>query len=80
MVREDFCFTLWKNKKLTLTEKIFRQINYLVISLEIVNTLVARNICQNRVRENFWNIHIVKITEIKFALTACMHLFLAKIS
>ena len=33
-----------KNQKFTLTEEIFRQINYLVISL--VKTLVSRNFCQ----------------------------------
>ena len=41
---------VWKNKKLFLTEKIFREINSLVTSL--VKTLVSRNFCQKRVREN----------------------------
>ena len=57
--------TLWKNQKFTLTKKIFRQINYLVIS--IVNTLVSRNFCQNRVRVNFHNFHTVRtITRSRF--------------
>ena len=54
--------TLWKNQNFTLTEKIFRQINYLVISL--VNALVSRNFCQKCVRENFRNFHTVEIAEI----------------
>ena len=36
--------TVWKNAKFTLIEKIFRQINSLVISL--VKTLISRKICQ----------------------------------
>ena len=59
-----------KNQKSTLTEKIFRQINYLVIS--IVKPLLSRNFCEKSVRENFYNFHIVaeqippyvKITEL----------------
>ena len=42
-------------KKLTL--KIFRQINSLVTYL--VKPLLSRNFCQNRVRVNFRNFHIV---------------------
>ena len=59
--------TLWKLRKFTLTEKIFRQITYLVISL--VKLLLSRNFCQKCVRENSRNCHTVKhhtveITEI----------------
>ena len=41
---------VWKNEEfiLLLTEKRFRQINYLVISL--VKLLLSRNLCQKRVR------------------------------
>ena len=46
---------MWKIQKFTLTEKIFRQLNSLVIS--IVNTLVSRNFWQNRVRVNFRYFH-----------------------
>ena len=49
--------TLWKLQKFTLTEKIFRQIAYLVISL--VKVLLSRNFCQKRVRVKFWNFHTV---------------------
>ena len=55
--------TLWKNQKFTLTEKIFRQINYLVISL--ANALVSRNFCQKCVRDNFCNFHTVLSTILK---------------
>ena len=40
---------LWKNKKFSLTEKKFRQINHLVISL--VKPLLSRNVCEKSVRE-----------------------------
>ena len=46
--------TVWKNEKISLTEKKFRQINYLVISL--LKPLFSRNICEKR-RENFCNFH-----------------------
>ena len=49
--------TVWKNEKFTLTEKFFRQINYLVISL--VKQLLSRNFCQKCVRVNFRNFHSV---------------------
>ena len=49
--------TLWKLRKFTLTEKIFRQITYLVISL--VKLLLSRNFCQKCVRVNFRNFHTV---------------------
>ena len=51
------CVTVWKNEKFTLTEKIFRQINYLVILL--VKTLFSRNFCQKSVRVNFCKFHSV---------------------
>ena len=47
---------MWKSQKSTLTEKIFRQINYLVIS-SLVNTLVSRHFCKNILRVNFRNFH-----------------------
>ena len=50
-------FTVWKNEKFTLIEKIFRQIPYLVLSL--VKTLLWRNFCQKSVRVNFRNFHTV---------------------
>ena len=49
---------MWKNEKFTLTEKIIRQINYLVISL--VKPLLSRKFCQKCVRVNFRNFHTVK--------------------
>ena len=42
-------YTVWKNEKLSLTEKLFRQINYLVISL--VKPLLSRNFCKKSERE-----------------------------
>ena len=53
-------YTLWKFQEFSLTEKIFREINSLVTSL--VKTLVSRNFCQKRVRENSRNFHIVHCT------------------
>ena len=50
-------YTVWKNEKFSLTEKKFRQINYLVISL--VKPLLSRNFCKESVRENFCNFHTV---------------------
>ena len=50
-------FTVWKNEKFTLSEKKFRQINYLVIPL--VKMLLSRNFCQKRVRVKFRNFHTV---------------------
>ena len=63
------CRTLWKLQKFTLTEKKFRQINYLVISL--VKTLLSRNFCQKRVRVNFRNFHTVHTVwkMLRFSLT-----------
>ena len=50
---------LWKNEKFTLTEKKFRQINYLVTLL--VKPLLSRNFCQKWVRVNFCNFHTVDV-------------------
>ena len=50
-------FTVWKNEKLTLTEKFFRQTNYLVISL--VKPLLSQNFCQKCVRVNFRDFYTV---------------------
>ena len=50
--------TVWKNEKFSLTEKKFRQISYLVISL--VKPLLSRNVCQKSVRDNFCNFHNVQ--------------------
>ena len=55
--KRDFTHTLWKLQKFTVTEKKFRQINYLVISL--LKTLFSRNFCQKRVTVNFRNFHTV---------------------
>ena len=46
-----------KMKNLLSPKKIFRQINYLVISL--VKALLSRNFCQKSVRVNFCNFHTV---------------------
>ena len=53
--------TLWKLRKFTftLTEKIFRQISYLVISL--VKLLISRNFCQKSVKVNSRNFHTVHV-------------------
>ena len=57
--------TVWKNEKFTLTQKISRQINYLVNSLG--NALLSRNIFQ--VRVNFSFFHTVSyIVEIEVLL------------
>ena len=53
--------TVWKNEKFSLTEKIFRQINSLVISL--VETLLSRNFCQKCVRLNRSNFHTVNTAQ-----------------
>ena len=49
----------WKNEKFSLTKKIFRQINSLVISL--VNTFNSRNFYQKCVRLNLSNFHTVTV-------------------
>ena len=56
---QDSHLTVWKNAKFTFTEKIFRQINYLVISL--VKPLLSRNFCQKCMRVNFRNFHNVHL-------------------
>ena len=50
--------TVWKLQNWSLIEKIFREINSLLISL--VKTLLSRNFCQKWVKENFWNFHTVE--------------------
>ena len=57
LISRNFCWKSVKEEKFTLTQKIFRQINSLVISL--VKTLLSRNFCQKCVRENFRNFHSV---------------------
>ena len=53
-MRDNFSFFhTVVNWKFTLNEKIFRQINYLVIHL--VKTLLSRKFCQKCVRSNFRN-------------------------
>ena len=52
-------FTVWKNEKFSLTEKIFRQINSLVTCL--VKPLHSRNFWQKCVRENLRNFHTVSL-------------------
>ena len=49
--------TVWKNEKFIITQKIFRQNNYLVILL--VKPLFWRNFCQKSVRVNFRFFHSV---------------------
>ena len=71
LVRENFSFfhtTLWKLRKFTLTEKIFRQITYLVISL--VKLLLSRNFCQKCVS--------VPVISALYVCTLCVHDFIAK--
>ena len=47
---KDICL-----RKFSLTEKKFRQINFLVISL--IKPLLSRNFWEKSVRENLWNFH-----------------------
>ena len=49
--------TVWKDEKFSLTKKIFRQINSLLISL--VKALLSRNFCQKCVRLNCSDFHTV---------------------
>ena len=72
--RWDRQSTLWKYKKFTLTEKIFRQITYLVISL--VKLLLSRNFCQKCMRGNFRNFHTVPL---RYAIMRNQILFLKTI-
>ena len=55
-------FTVWKNAKFSLTEKVFREISSLVTSLVI--TLLSRNFCQKCVRVNFRNFHSMRFRPI----------------
>ena len=48
---------LWKFRKFSLTETIFREINSVVTYL--VKLLLSRKFCQKSVKENFRNFHIV---------------------
>ena len=50
--------TVWKCEKFGLIEKIFRQINSLVICL--VKPLLSRNFCRKSVRLKFYNFHTVE--------------------
>ena len=50
-------FTVWKNETLTLTKKIFRQINSLVIN-RYFHEIFAKNACVLYVRVNFRTFHI----------------------
>ena len=51
----NWAFTLWKNKKHTLTEKIFRQINHSAISL-------VRTFCKKKIeRADFRKFHTVAL-------------------
>ena len=59
--------TVWKNGKFGLTEKIFRQINSLVICL--VKRLLSRNFCRKSVRLKFHNFHNVVWKLREFSLT-----------
>ena len=43
-VQGALCGTVWKNEKLSLTEKKIRQINF----SNLINVLVSRNFCQKR--------------------------------
>ena len=51
------CVTVWNYGKFSLTEKKFRQITNLVISL--VKPMLSRNFGEKSVRENFFNFHTV---------------------
>ena len=62
-VSKNKLFTVWKNRKFSLTDKNFRQINYLVISL--VKPLLLRNFCEKIVREYFCNFHTVCSSPLK---------------
>ena len=60
--------TVWNNEKFTITEKKFRQINYLVISL--VKPLLSRNFCQKYVRVIFRNFYTAVL---KYMISCCFH-------
>ena len=46
----NLCTTVWKNKKFSLTEKKFSEINYLVIFL--VKPLISRNLIEKNFNES----------------------------
>ena len=71
-------FTHISKNLLSLTEKIFRQITILVISL--VKVLLSRNFCQKRVRENSRNFHTVPHNVEITGILSHMHFYLAKLS
>ena len=54
--------TVWKNEKFGLTEKIFRQIDSLVMFF--LKALLSRNFCQKCVRLDCSNFHSVEKREI----------------
>ena len=58
--------TVRKSAKFSLIEKMFRQINYLVILL--VKTLLSRNFCQKCVRLNFRIFHYVSVEKREISL------------
>ena len=70
---EFFHTVVWKNEKFSLTEKTFRQINYLVISL--VKPLLSRNFCEKSVRENFCNFHTVSVFRKNKSLLSLVKIF-----
>ena len=70
--------SVWKNLRVTITEKILRQINYLVMSL--VNSLLSRNFCQKSVRVIFRFYHTVKMQSQYFVKSVYLHYALQLIS
>ena len=60
--------TVWKNGKFGLTEKIFRQINSLVICL--VKPLFSRNFCRKSVRLKFHYFHTVHCGKTRNSLSS----------
>ena len=73
-----FHSTVWKNEKFGLTEKIFRQINSLVICL--VKPLLSRNFCRKSVRLKFHNFHTVSRITLRKLLKFTHNCFFGKIS
>ena len=78
MVAVKFCnfhTTVWKNEKFSLTKKIFRQSNALVISL--IKTLLSRNFCQKCVTlfksEQFPNCEFIFCNFYVFARISISH-------
>ena len=68
-----FCFCMFftvqcGKTRNSLTEKKFRQITYLIISL--VKAMLSRNFCEKNVRDNFCNFHstVWKLTNFCLAL------------